>query len=419
MKYINELEVANYIIKNIEKRGYYRYDLLDFKKNTKISLKSSSLYRVRSIILAAEEFFPYIMRKIFHIEKRILPTTYTHIANAYYFIEKNKVSCKKKETAEEIMEKLLKEYLTIENHVPWWNYEREIFVDVVKELDSKRPTMHMHGLARCNMLLIRLGMSKNRSDWVELAYKSAVNTIRHHSLCKQGDKVSISYFYNTRDCVINVNSEFAMWLGMLKRYYFINEEMEEIFCGIVKMIISEQNDAGGWAYNSKEYIIKYGKSDAIDCHHNGTILYNLISIAGYNILEENLQLELIKAINKGMQFYVEKFFSKPTKVKTYLDLHRPAGPTQYSEAIFAFCEYIKNENIFELFLVNKVKEILPIALKKDMKFIKKDGSADSEKVIKWINIDSIRWGNGPVLEAIMRYIDCMEFCKMNGREKNE
>ena len=170
-KYVKELQIANSIIENIEKRGFYRYDRMDFKWNPKVSLKAARLYKIRPLILAAEEFFPYTMRKIFHIKKRILPTTYTHIANAYYYIEKYKVNCIKKETAEEIMEKLLKEYLTTENDIPWWNYEKEIFADVVKELDSKRPTMHMHGLARCNMLLIRLGISKSRSDWVELAYK--------------------------------------------------------------------------------------------------------------------------------------------------------------------------------------------------------------------------------------------------------
>lgn len=407
-KYAKELEVVNCIIKNIEERGMYRYDRMDFKWNPQISLKTAKLYKVRPIILAIEEFFPYALRKLAHIEKRILPTTYTFIANAYYFAEKNGIPCMKSKTAEEIMEECIKEYLTIEDGMPWWNYEKELFGDVVEEFNSKRPTMHMHGLARCNMLLIRLGIFKEREEWLKIAYDSAMHTMEHHLLEQRGENISISYFYNTRDCVINVNSEFAMWLGMLKKYYHSNEKIDRVFSGIVKMIIAEQNELGGWAYYSKEYITKYGKSDIIDCHHNGTILYNLISIFHYEILEDDLQKKVRRAIDKGMNFYIKKFFSKPTKVKSFIGLRRPAGPTQYSEAIFAFCEYLKNSNKLNPSCVKKIKKILPAVLKKDMDFIEKDGSSKSEKVIKWVNIDSIRWGNGPVLEAIMRYIDYME-----------
>ena len=292
--------------------------------------------------------------------------------------------------------------------IPWWNYEKELFADIVEEFVSKRPTMHMHGLARCNMLLIRLGIFKEKEEWLEIAYNSALHTMQHHLLEQRGENISISYFYNTKDCVININSEFAMWLGMLKKYYHSNEEIDRVFNGIVKMIIAEQNELGGWAYNSKEYIVKYGKSDIIDCHHNGTILYNLISIFNYEILENDLQMKVGEAINKGMNFYINSFFTNPKKVKSFLGLRRPAGPTQYSEAIFAFCEYLKNDSKFDSACVKKIKEILPVVLEKDMQFIKRDGSAVSEKVIKWVNIDSIRWGNGPVLEAIMRYIDYME-----------
>lgn len=410
-KYTEELKVANCIISNIEKKGLYRYDRMDFKWNPKISLKTAKFYKIRPIILAIEEFFPYTLRKVAHIKKRILPTTFTFIANAYYYAEKNKVNCIKSQTSEEIMEQAIKEYLTIEDGIPWWNYEKEIFGNVVEDLNSKRPTMHMYGLARCNMLLIRLGISNKRKEWLEIAYKSAINTMHHHQLSKEEDQVSISYYYNTRDCVININCEFAMWLAMLKKYYHSSDEIDFVLNGIVKMIIREQNSDGGWSYNSREYITKYGKSDIIDCHHSGTILYNLINIASYNILEKDLQIELIKVIDKGMEFYTDKFFLKPDKVKSIIGLRRPAGPTQYSEAIFAFCEYLKNETLFDNLIVAEVKRILPVALKKNMEFVKKDGSAISEKVIKWVNIDSIRWGNGPVLEAIMRYIDYMETSK--------
>lgn len=416
------LIVCNKILDNIQENGLYRYDRMDFKWNERISLKTSKFYRLRPFILTIEEIMPNLLRKICRVEKRVLPTTFTFIANSYLLIEQNKIETVKKSTSIDIMQNCIDTYLSIENNIPWWNYNEEKIANVIPELINKRPTMHMHGLARCNMLLIKLGLIYNKPEWVITANLSAVNTINHHIITDYGDGTkSISYYYNTDDCVINVNSEFAMWLAMLENtkkeniinYCIINETL----IGIIKMIIGQQNEDGSWFYNSKKYI-NLGASNAIDCHHTATIIYNLICIVSYEILEDELQNMLINTINKGMKYFLDTFFENPNKVKSFVGLKRPAGPTQYSEAIIAFCEYLKYNVYFDKNYVKKVEIILPYVLKKDISFINlKNGSAKSEKIFKWINIDSIRWGNGPVLEAIMRYIDYSIFCRSSNEKK--
>ena len=150
----------------------------------------------------------------------------------------------------------------------------------------------------------------------------------------------------------------------------------------------------------------YSEKPSCDCHHTGTVLYNLINILKCDYLDKEIKNSILHAVNRGMEYYVNTFFDMNSgKAITELGYRRSAGPVQYSEAIFAFCEYLKLNIEVEKSVWYQVKSLLPKVIEQNVRLInKKNGSAPSEKIIKWKNMNSIRWGNGPVLQAIMSYL---------------
>ena len=105
-----------------------------------------------------------------------------------------------------------------------------------------------------------------------------------------------------------------------------------------------------------------------------------------------------------MPFLFLVFFDFKTGcAKNILGFKRPAGPVQYSEAIMAMCELKKSLDFASSNLIGRVDALLPLLVKKVIGFVKKDGSVPSEKILFWMNIDSIRWGNGILMQALLNY----------------
>jgi len=47
--------------------------------------------------------------------------------------------------------------------------------------------------------------------------------------------------------------------------------------------------------------------------------------------------------------------------------------------------------------------LFPKVIGQITRLVKKDGTVPSECILKWKNINSIRWGNGPALQALACY----------------
>lgn len=402
MKEQNYIDIANIILKNIEEQGLKRFDRMDIKWNPQIFYPESKWNKVRGVFLVLDELFPYFIRKKLHISKREFPNTYDFIIHALYVFEKNGIDIKSQYNACWYMEKCLKKYVTIENGEVWWNYEKEQFSNVKDTYQNKRPTMHMYGLARLNRLLIDMGQYYKKDEWIWISQNSLEKTFIQNNLVEEKETAYISYFYNSDDYIINANTEFADWMATVLQVDR-KEKYEKLLVKFINMVKEEQNDDGSWYYYSKKN--NENLQTEIDCHHSATVLYNLIHILEKEILPYDKQKELTHIIDRGMKYYLDTFFSNIKQIRTYTDKKRPAGVAQYSEAIFTFCLYLENRNKFSAVNVKRIESILPVLVKKNCKFINfNNGSAKGEKVIRWVNIDSIRWGNGPVLEAIAYYL---------------
>jgi len=400
------LDIAKTININIETRGMKRYDPSDIRNLSVISQNNAISKRMRKVLLLIENLQPVLLRKILRIEKKFYPTAFTHLAEAYFCAERYNITLPKKKSSIEVIEEAIEEYLRNYGDEYYWNCSKNYSFFIDKRMINKKPTMHMHGLARLNIILLKIGEYYKKYDLIEIACKSAVYAMKNHQIANYGNGImSISYYYNSIDCTININTEFAQWLSMIPSN-LRNNEMNELVKGIVRLAIKEQNEDGSWYYFSKDHMKKWGNKPIIDCHHTGTILSNLINVLNYYPFEVDLKNELIESINKGMMFYINNFFDfNLGSAKTIIGYKRPAGPVQYSEAIFAFCDYITSEQLANIELKSKIKKLLPKIMSQAVTLVNiNDGSAPSEKIVKWIHIDSIRWGNGPILQAIMRFL---------------
>lgn len=402
------IKTAQLIQKNIEMYGWKRYDLRDTRWIPFLLKKNIVIQYTRKLILLMEEFFPILIRKILKVKKKLWATTYSFIGNAYLLAEKRNIDFGQKMKSTDIADMCLKEYLIDEKDVnTWWGDNPHIGFGgtATKETLDKRPTILMHALTRCNIFLLNVGKQYNLNEYIDIAYRSAVMVMKQYEIIDFGDgSKSISYFYNSRDCTININSEFAHWISMIPEEK-IDQEMKDMFFGMLNLILKEQNEDGSWFYFSKWHMKEYSEKPSCDCHHTATVLFNLLNITKCSYLTEENKEKIIKSINKGVSFFISNFFQENGKGKTEIGKKREAGPVQYSESIYALCEFIKNEKVDDK-IKKEVKALLPNILQQNLNLInKRNGSAPSEKIIKWKKLNSIRWGNGPILQSIMSYLE--------------
>lgn len=407
MNKIDLLNIANLINENIEKYGLERYDLRDTRWIPFLLKKNHFNAIIRKLVLFIEEFCPVLLRKILGVKKKCWPTTYTFLGNAFYLAEKNKINIKTKYNSTTLMNLCLDQYVNSENQNEWWNEEPHIGIyNATIEVGDKRPTLLMHALTRCNIMLLELGKFYDNPKYMDIGIKSAQLVLKQYQIIdfEDGTK-SISYFYNTYDCTININSEFAHWLSLIPLEKHTADTID-MFKSITRLLLKEQNEDGSWYYFSKWHMNNYSEKPSCDCHHTGTVLYNLINILKCDYLDEEIKNDILISVNNGMAYYTKTFFNLNSgKAITELGYKRPAGPVQYSEAIFAFCEFLMLKNQADESEWNKVKNLLPKAINQNISLInKQNGSAPSEKIIKWKNMNSIRWGNGPVLQSLISYL---------------
>lgn len=401
------IQVADLINKNIDKYGLARYDLRDTRWIPFLLKKSFFNSIIRRAVLFIEEFTPVLLRKALGVKKKCWPTTYTFLGNALFLAEKNNINISSRYNPSMLMDLCLDEYVNTENQNKWWNEEPHIGIyNATIEVGDKTPTLLMHALTRCNIMLLDLGKYYNNSKYMDIGIKSAQFVLKQYQIIdfEDGTK-SISYFYNTYDCTININSEFAHWLSLIPFERHTTDTLD-MLNSIIRLLLNEQNLDGSWYYFSKWHMKNYSEKPSCDCHHTGTVLYNLINILKCDYLDKEIKNSILHAVNRGMEYYINTFFDiNSGNAITELGYRRSAGPVQYSEAIFAFCEYLKLNLGVEKSVWYQVKSLLPKVMEQNVRLInKKNGSAPSEKIIKWKNMNSIRWGNGPVLQAIMSYL---------------
>lgn len=392
------------IVWNIEHYGLERYDPRDIRNIPVLNTKSkiSSLIRYGAILL--DDMFPITVRRLLRIKKSVLPTTYTFLAESFFLAEKSGLSLPSKYSSCKFMELCIGKYYMEAGGITCWTYEPNLYFYPDKSLDNAVPTMHLYGLTRCNKLLYHLGKFYKRQDYMDISYRTLLQTTTLHTIYEYKDgSMSISYHYNSRDCTLNVNAEFAEWISLYPQK-MLDDKVVGIFYGIIKLILKEQAENGAWKYYSEDHEKSYQCKNNIDCHHSSTVIYNLISIYNCNWLDPIVKKDIFGAINSGLLYLMDNFFDISTGHGiAIIGYKRKAGPVQYSETVIALIRYAQCVRLHTPECYKKCMSLLPLLIQRLILYIDKNGSVPGDKVFKEVRLNSINWGNGAVLLALTSY----------------
>ena len=406
---LNTSKLSNTIAsieKNIQKYGMERFDPTDIRKIPIICKPYKWSKLLRKMVLAADNLSPILVRKALGITPtKLHVTAFTTLANAYLKMEASGIYKSAVYDSRYFVDLYVNDYVKGTDPNKWWQHKGLGINFFNINVGNKLATMHMHGLARANITLIDVGNFYMDKRYLDIATFSAFSVLDSHQVIdyKDGTK-SVSYYYNSYDCTLNVNSEYAQGLSMLPQNCH-NVKSLSVLNGILRLLLKEQNDDGSWYYFSRWHMETYRLTPSCDCHHSATVLYNMINITKCSYIEHNIKKAFVVSIEKGMEFFINAFYNLSTgKGIEVLGLSRPACSVQYAETIFALCEYLSCPDFYSSNTYLKAKNLLPLLVDRMIELVNlEDGSAPSEKIIRWSNINSIRWGNGPILQAIATY----------------
>jgi len=411
-----EKEISK-ICQNINTRGLYRYDPRDLMEIADKMSKGEGRYYnlLRRMAKGMELFAPKLIRKCFRIAPTLYPTTFTFLAEACFWTYQRNEKLPLNYSDINLMEKCIETYNGRNGN---WSQKENLHFFIKKDDKKKEPSMNLYLLTRCNNLLLRLGKYYEKEEYIKISVAALKRMLANHNLFQyENGARSISYHYNSDDCTINVNTEVADWISKIPEEY-MDEGIQEVFRGLIKLAISEQNPDGSWYYYSKEHIKRLGSEAWVDCHHTATVLYNLIHVINSSRLDDESRKVVLESVTRGMKFYLNAFFDKKTgKGKTQIGKLRKASAMQYSEALVAMCEFVACEAIEDYELKNNCKEMRDLIARQLVRLVRRDGSVPGDGLIYPINLDSINWGNGGALWALVRYRNSIG--EENGEEKTE
>lgn len=401
------LPYATAILNNVAQKGLSRYDPTDIDIYLAERRGTSANDMTRKFFRGLDILCPHLLRKSLSIPKTVFVTAYYHLGMALLSKEQCQIPIESGITSEEMAEAAIHAHYDPDSSL--WLYPYAHVSDGRSALldTGKRVTMHMHGLARLNILLLALWKQYQREDFLKIAVNSSIAVMRQHNITEYDDgSASISYYYNSTDNTLNVNAEFLQWIADIPADQR-QPEVEMLGHRILKMLLREQNEDGSFYYCGKEYMQKNRIDPVIDNHHSSYMLSNLIHVLESDFPTPEERIILLRACEQGMEYSLSQLFDEQTGYALYAinTPRRKAETVTYSEACIAFCAYLRSSHISSE-LQARIRKILPKVMKQLMSLINLNtGSAPSMCVYgRWSHLDSIRWGNGPALQAIFDYV---------------
>lgn len=399
---------ARAILHNIESRGLLRYDPSDIDIYLAEKRAKSRNDRLRKGYRLLDIIMPIGIRKALSVSKEMFITAPYHLGMALLPHQTNQANINTSLSPQYLAELAIREFYDPSTHL--WRFSHPNFIDESEKCieTQKMISMPMHGLARINIFLLALWRAQGEKTFLDIAVNSMEAVIHQHNIREYGDgTASISYYYNSDENVLNVNSEFLQWLADIPTEYRPNEAVA-LGHKILKMLVQEQNEDGSFYYFSKENMEVRHIGKTIDNHHTSYVLCNLVHILNSDFPTQEERQWLLQACQRGMEFSLSHLFDTTTGAAKYMigNPRRQADAVTYSEAIVAMCAFLHSPCISNE-LKDQLRSVLPKVMKHLLDMISlRDGSAPSQIVFGIsTKLDSIRWGNGPALQAIFDYYD--------------
>jgi hypothetical protein len=395
--------IISQIRDNIFSKGFQRYDPTDIMSHSSILDLQSRLPRIIWIgFKVVEIMFPKILRRLLNVNKSVAPTTFWHLIESEIYYLKNA-----KNKDQEYLNKLCQEVVKIGVGQPiCWEHPYKSHGFAWKDssfLKNKQGyNCCAHNSARLALALFHSGNFTKDEKLKKIALSASYSLIANHNWHYSKNKTAtISYYSNTNDEVINTAADVALLFA--EAYKFSNDDVFKIKLEmLINMILQEQTN-GSWRYCTSAHEEKFGPSHGADNHHTAMIIRALASLCyNYNFLSSKKK-SMIESIILSVNFYMDKLTDIHGICYLLADRKTEANIAGYCEGILALqiVEKILMDDHKTLAYMVSLRRRSMINTVCKRFYVKSDGSVVSSKRLG-INysIDSIRWGNGLLLEAL-------------------
>lgn len=398
---------AKAIIQNVERDGLYRYDPNDidamiFRNKKKVYNNLS-----RKILRALDILSPVLLRRCLLIPKTISPATYYHLGMAYLTKEEHGIPIPTKQCAADMAGCAIRDYYKPDIGL-WISNTGYNLMPPECLIEKDGPlTLPMHFLARLNIFLLDAWKALQDDRYLKVAAHSAEAALHYHNVMDRGNGCkAISYFYDSMDVINNVNAEFLEWAAKIPGE-FRSQELTDLCHGILKLLLREQNVDGSFYYHEKEFMAFLKASPMIDNFHTAYTLKNLICVHDTDFAQGEEKASLLNGCLKGMEFYLSNMFDEETGLarQTMSLAYHAADPVTYGEALTTFCAFLRSSAVPQE-QKKRIAKLAPKAMNQMLTLINlQKGSAPTQILFgKKVCMNSIRWGNGPALQAIFEYL---------------
>ncbi|MCD6377699.1 MAG: hypothetical protein J7L99_02475 [Planctomycetes bacterium] len=395
----DELGLARFDPSDIESR--FPFTWLYRRYPSRIARLGVRLLKIPAILA------PITYRRILGVPRYICPTVYHHLGRAYWY-----ALTWAPESADEWRSRLAEicdgalENSIMYNGFRTWGCGRDhMAVDGLKSAET--PCAHM--ITRVGLLLLLAGKTLNEQKYIDAAVESGLILCKEFNWhTKPNGGLTVSFFVGGEDETINVCADTALLLAELMASGYEEEQFPERFVGLVRMINNEQDDHGKWMYVTHDYSEKVTKNTAADNSHSAFVISALIRILKTGLLEPSLAEKTRQTAAKGLEWYCKTFF-RPDGFSFDLDNGvREASVTSYAEGVMCMCHAMGSDDIptklkDSLNLKNLAHTTLQRAIKRFVNCKTWDVASHRYGPVR-VNMRSIRWGSGPLMEAISHYL---------------
>lgn len=385
--------------------GWSRYDWSDLESHPWLLNGGAGLggralrYGVRGLDMLA----PLLVHRLLRMTPRIIPTAFYHTGMAY--LVRNRLADREpisRSEIEAVCRAALEQRLDAPS-VCWAHPYPHHAASWKVSKDDVRPASCAHHTARVGELLLRAGLELNENEFVQAGISAANALMTYHNWSQSGESGwTVSYYPFTEDETINTATDVAALFGLVPRRER-TDLMQARLEGIVRMALAEQQADGSWYYCTRRHYSRLGGKPFIDNHHSAQVVQALAKLCVEGGLPADLRSETLAAVRSGLRFYITSFFDAAGRGFYFAgEASRETPVVGYSEGIAALYWALKSGAITDAAETDRIRMLSERMLERALKLMHPGtGDVACTRVLgRYYHLQSLRWGSGPLMEAI-------------------
>jgi O-antigen/teichoic acid export membrane protein len=253
-------------------------------------------------------------------------------------------------------------------------------------------------------MLLEIGSAHGNPALVRAGSSAATALMTYHRWQEyENGTTSVSYYPDTNDETINTCADVAALLALLPPDERSSQSLR-LLTGLVRLVLTEQQPDGSWRYCTASHYRRHSDSPCTDNHHSAQVLQALARCFCSDSLPFELNQQIAKALKRGLSYYCQAFYHSDGR-GTYFPSpsKRPAEIVGYSEGLAAIYWCLRTEVLNDFETRSQVIRNATGFISQALKFLDplRYDVGSAFQFGRLYQIRSIRWGSGPLLEAMM------------------